>query len=287
MTVSVIIATYRRDSSLRRAIESVLAQTYSDIELIVIDDNADAEWNERVSEIVRGYGIKGYVRNDNNRGSAETRNIGVRAASGEYVTFLDDDDVYLPEKIEKQLGDMLDKDADFSITDLLLYDEREKLVDKRIRTYLTDFSRDALIKSHMMHNLTGTDTIMFKRDYILKVGCFGDIDVGDEFYLMLRAIEGGGRMTYLPRCDVKAYVHEEGGLSSGDEKEKGENLVYEHKKKYFHLFDKKSIRYIVVRHYMVLTLAAIRKRSFVLAFKYMCKCFFTSPVACISVIIER
>ena len=69
---------------------------------------------------------------------------------------------------------------------------------------------------------------MFKKEYLTKIGGFPPINVGDEFYLMHRAINGGGAFGYLPGCQVKAYVQTgEGGLSSGDGKIKGENALYE------------------------------------------------------------
>ena len=206
-TVSVIIATYRRNETLKRAIESVLNQTYNDIELIVVDDNADAEWNTEVSNIVNIHPAVKYIQNKENKGSAKTRNIGISEAEGEFITFLDDDDIYLSEKIEHQLNDMIKHNADFSVTDLLLYNERDKLIDKRIRSYITDYSPEQLLKNHLMHHITGTDTLMFKKSYLEKIGGFPPINVGDEFYLMKEAICGGGKLIYTKGCYVKAYVH--------------------------------------------------------------------------------
>ena len=96
MLVSVIIATYKRDISLKNAIESIMAQTYKKVEIIVVDDNGDEKWSYKVKEIldsINGIHPIIYIKNEVNKGSAETRNIGIRAARGEYITFLDDDDI--------------------------------------------------------------------------------------------------------------------------------------------------------------------------------------------------
>ena len=222
--VSIIVATYRRKETLKKALQSLTTQTYSNIEVIVIDDNADTEWNTEVEKIVNsmkssdGYEVI-YIKNKDNKGSAETRNIGIKQATGEYVTFLDDDDLYLSNKVKKQVEHMIKEGSDFSLTDLWLYDEKDKLIEKRRRDYIKDYSSDSLIRYHLMYHMTGTDVMMFKKKYLLDIGMFSPINVGDEFYLMQKAIDGKGIFSYLPGCEVKAYVHSETeGLSSGDGK---------------------------------------------------------------------
>ena len=119
--VSVVVATYRRDSSLTRALNSLTEQTYTNLEIVLVDDNAQPEWNRTVNEIAAVLREKNpnilfqLIINEVNQGSAQTRNIGIRAAKGKYITFLDDDDIYLPQKIQKQLTAMQECDADYCI----------------------------------------------------------------------------------------------------------------------------------------------------------------------------
>lgn len=285
MLVSVIIATYKRDISLKNAIESIMAQTYKKVEIIVVDDNGDEKWSYKVKEILDSINEIHpiiYIKNEVNKGSAETRNIGIRAARGEYITFLDDDDIYLPKKIENQLNNMINTGADYSVTDLELLNENGKRIEKRTRGYIKSNSVDELLKKHLMHHITGTDTMMFKKEYLNSIGGFSAIDVGDEFYLMQKAIEAGGKFNYLPVCDVKAYVHSKtNGLSSGYSKINGENLLYEYKKKYFNRLDKKSIRYIKMRHYAVLAFAEVRRKGYFKFIKYAIQAGISSPLGCI------
>lgn len=287
--VSVIIATYRRESVLARAIESVLNQTYGDIEIIVVDDNADAEWNEKVKSIVERFkGVK-YIQNPENKGSGASRNVGIENAEGEYITFLDDDDVYLPEKVEHQLDALIKSEADFSVTDLFLYNENDKLVDKRIRSYINSYNKDELFINHLMHHITGTDTLMFKKEYLIKIGGFPSIDFGDEFYLMKEAILGGGKFLYTPECFVKAYIHygAESGLSSGSTKIQGEKDLYQYKKNCFNLIDKKTRRYIICRHHAVLAFAYLKMKKSVLFLAESAKAFFVSPASCVKILIGK
>lgn len=292
--VSIIIATYRREDALKNALESLITQTYNDIEIVLVDDNSDFEWNEKVRRIVDDFKAKApefafkYIVNAVNQGSAKTRNVGIEASSGEYVTFLDDDDIYLPSKVERQVLFMQENSFDYSITDMYLYNEQDKLVEKRERAYIKSTDSDSLLKYHLKHHLTGTDTMMFKRDYLLSIGGFAPIDVGDEFYLMQRAIKGNGKFGYLSGCDLKAYIHTgNGGLSSGEGKIKGENSLYEYKKTMFDELDSKTRRYIRMRHFAVLAFAYLRMKKYGAFVANSIKSFFCAPFSSIALFLWR
>ncbi len=275
--------------------ESIASQSYNNIEAIVIDDNADPAWNgivkavvERIKEKFHDFSIR-LICNDLNKGSAETRNVGILAARGKYITFLDDDDIYLPEKIEVQVKDMMASQADFGITDLNLYNSNEKLVDQRIRTYIKRTDRDSLLRYHYLYHMTGTDTLMFKANYLKQIGLFPPIDVGDEFFLIEKAIEYGGKFCYSPHCYVKAYVHygAEESLSSSEDKIRGENLLYESKKEHFDKLSAKDIRYIKVRHHMVIAYRQFRRRYWLSLIKHSAVAFIISPINMVRIVRRR
>lgn len=293
--VSVIVATYRREKELKRALDSLAIQTYKNIEIIVIDDNDNLEWNKIVKGIIddfkNRYPSKNiiYVDNHPNQGSAKSRNIGIDLCHGNYITFLDDDDLYEEKKIEKQLRDMVISEADYGITDLYLYNEKNELRDKRIRSYIKSTRKDDLMKYHLLFHMTGTDTLMFKAEYLRSIGGFPEIDIGDEFYLVKEAILGEGKFVYSQQCYVKAYVHSanDSGLSTSQGKIEGENRIYEDKKKYFHYLSKSAIRYLKVRHYAVIAFSAIRMKKYDLFIKSILQAFFISPSSCIRILINR
>lgn len=286
--VSVILPTYRRKETLRRAIDSLYSQSYTSIEIIVVDDNADIEWNSYVQSVLKEYPSVVYICNPKNLGSAEARNVGIRAAKGDYITFLDDDDVYLPEKVENQLKYMIENDADYSITDLYLYSAKDKLLDKRIRNYIKETDRKALLQYHLMYNMTGTDSMMFKKEYLLNIGGFPPINVGDEFYLMKEAISSFGKFVYVPHCYIKAYVHTgNNGMSSGDSKISGEKVLYNYKKTFFNDIDGKAKRYIKTRHFAVLAYAYLRMKNYALFIFYSAVSFAISPIASFKIISNR
>lgn len=289
-TVSVIIATYRRTESLKNAIKSVINQTYKAVEIIIVDDNADDEWNKKVKNIIDEVDLIGsviYIKNEINKGSAETRNIGIKEAKGEYITFLDDDDIYLPNKIKNQVEHMIEKKSDFCVTDIELYNENDQFIERRNKKYIKKNGKNDLIRYHFMYHITGNDTMMFKRAYLLKIGGFPLINVGDDFYLIERAIESEGIFSYLPVCDIKAYVHTKSeGLSSGDSKINGENELYEHKRKFFHKLSPKDIKYIKMRHYAVLSFAEMRRKRIAYFLKNAAFSFVSSPVDCIKLFLD-
>ena len=294
-TVSVIVATYKREKELKQALLSLCNQDYNDFEIVLVDDNGQEEWNKKVNEIVNSVqsdypDIKlQYIVNSPNQGSAKTRNIGIEKAEGKYITFLDDDDIYLPSKISNQVAFMQENNLDYCVTDLDLFNQEEKLIDKRTRSFIKETSTEALRIYHLKYHITGTDTMMFKKEYLDKIGGFAPIDVGDEFYLMQRAIEGKGKFGYLPKCDVKAYIHtgENEGVSSGQGKINGENALYEYKKGYFDKLSKKDVRYIKMRHYAVLAFAYIRMRKLLPTVKNAWLGFIASPINFVMLLKER
>ena len=105
--VSVVIPTYNRPVYLRRCIDSVINQTYKNIEIIVVDDNdPQTESRRETEQVMAAYaGIDNitYLKHDHNKNGSAARNTGWRHSHGKYITFVDDDDVIEPTKIEKQV----------------------------------------------------------------------------------------------------------------------------------------------------------------------------------------
>ena len=100
--VSVIIPTYNRWPMLRDAVASVLTQTFKNFELIIVDDGSTDETAHELAQ----YGASLRLVSQHNRGVAAARNAGVRVAKGEYIAFLDSDDLWLPKKLEVQTAFM-------------------------------------------------------------------------------------------------------------------------------------------------------------------------------------
>lgn len=291
--VSVIMPTFKNNgSNLEKAINSIVLQTYYNWELIIIDDNIDEFYSKKVIEIIESFKNNQirYFKNNTNLGSAQSRNKGIDLSTGKYITFLDDDDIYISDKIEKQLTLMIAEKADYCISNLELRSEKGKLLERRSREYLNDKETDTetLFLYHLKYHMTGTDTLMYKKDYLLKIGKFPSIDLGDEFYLMFNSIINNGKFCYCNHFGVIATVHEgEIGLSSGQNKIKCEEQLYKFKMNYFNKLDLQTIKYIKTRHFCVLAFAEMRRKNFILMLKYSILSIINSPKYCISIMMNR
>ena len=121
--VSVVMPAYNAEKYIEEAIHSVQAQTMTNWELIVIDDGS----KDKTGGIIRGIAKKDcrirYIKNETNVGVAKTRNTGISISRGQYVALLDSDDLWYPEKLEKQLVLAEESDADVVYCSYVLVNE--------------------------------------------------------------------------------------------------------------------------------------------------------------------
>lgn len=278
--------TYKRDLIyVKRAVESILSQTYENLEIIIVDDSPNT-YSERgeietyINSIDDPRII--YIKNEKNLGGSLARNVGINMAKGYYTTFLDDDDKYLPEKIGAQVNYMETTDVDMSFSNILIMTMNEKLIDVRNYENVSSFENKEFIKYHLMRHATGTPTFMYKTEKLKEIGGFDHAIMGQEFYLMLKSIEKNLVIGYLDRYDVVVYKHKDDAISKGENKIIGENLLYERKKKYYHLFTKSEIAFIKMRHFVVLSIAHRRNGNYFGFFLNLCKAFTSSPLQMLS-----
>lgn len=99
--VSVVIPTYNRAHLISRAIQSVLSQSYQNLEIVIIDDGSIDNTEEIIKSFKNDRIV--YIRHDKNKGASAARNTGIKASKGEYIAFQDSDDEWFPEKLEQQM----------------------------------------------------------------------------------------------------------------------------------------------------------------------------------------
>lgn len=109
--VSVIIPTYKRTDYLKLTLRSILNQTFKDFEIIVVDDGTP---NDENLFLCHTFEKVKYIKIENSGGPAKPRNVGIREAKGKYIAFVDDDDLWLPSKLEKQVA-VLENNPDFGL----------------------------------------------------------------------------------------------------------------------------------------------------------------------------
>jgi glycosyltransferase involved in cell wall biosynthesis len=109
--VTVIIPTYNRVDYLKKTLDSIVAQTFQDFEIIVVDDGSP---NDTTEVLCKHYSKVKYIRIPNSGGPAKPRNTAIKEANGDYIAFVDDDDIWLPTKLEKQVK-ALEENPDFGL----------------------------------------------------------------------------------------------------------------------------------------------------------------------------
>ena len=113
--VSVIMPSYNTAQFIADSVRCVLAQTYTDWELIIVDDCSDDGTDQAIESFLSDSRIR-YLKNEKNSGAAYSRNRALREATGKWIAFLDSDDLWMPDKLEKQIGFMEKKGYHFSYT---------------------------------------------------------------------------------------------------------------------------------------------------------------------------
>ena len=170
MMISIIIPTYKTRGGLVRSVDSVLNQSYQEIEIIVVDDNDPLSDFRNQTEILMAKYMNNpkvrYLKHEINKNGAAARNTGIRASKGEYVAFLDDDDEYLQTKLEKQLI-FLENHKEFQAVYCRIIED-----DKVINAY--PYEGNCLVPLLMERTRMFTSTLMFRRDALLSFGGFNE-----------------------------------------------------------------------------------------------------------------
>ncbi len=129
--VSIIMPSYNTGRFIKESIESVLSQTYSDWELIIVDDCSEDDTDDVVSPYLADSRII-YLKNEKNSGAAVSRNRALKEAKGKWIAFLDSDDIWESNKLQKQIEFMTDNGYHFSYTNYVEIDEKSNLNGKKI-----------------------------------------------------------------------------------------------------------------------------------------------------------
>lgn len=145
---------YNSEAFILETVHSVLNQTYKDWELILIDDCSNDKTLETIKPLINTHPNIALLKNASNSGAAFSRNKGIQAAKGDFIAFLDADDLWKPEKLEKQLAFMQAKNCDVCFSSYDLINEKGALLNKQVKA-LKRVSFKKLLKSNYIGNLTG------------------------------------------------------------------------------------------------------------------------------------
>ena len=162
--VSIITPNYNCARFISQTIESVLAQTYSDWEMLIVDDcSTDGSYEIALEYAAKDSRIK-VIRNEKNSGAAVSRNKAIEVAQGEFVAFLDSDDLWIPEKLEKQIAFMRENACDFSFCEYEHIDEENKSLLKVAKVI-----KKLTYTKMMFHCFPGCLTVMYNQNVVGKI----------------------------------------------------------------------------------------------------------------------
>ena len=190
--VSVIIPTFSRSDNIVRAINSVLAQTYKNIEIIVVDDNGIGTHHQLETEKeLKAYITQGkitYLTHEVNKNGSAARNTGFRSCHGDYVNFLDDDDYFKPDNIEKKVAALQNTPATVggSFSPVCHVYHSKSGVNKEIQNVYT--KEDNVLADFLLGKaLFNTSGILFKKEAITTLGGFDESFIRhQDFELLIR-----------------------------------------------------------------------------------------------------
>ncbi len=214
MKISVIVPTYNRAHTIVKAIQSIRDQSYPVTEIIVVDDASTDNTENMVLSI--GDERISYHRLNRNRGAAGARNHGVAQANCDMIAFLDSDDVWHPDKIEKQVL-LKEENADLG----LIYTAYVRIYDTSESIHPNLNGEDKLegdmLSQVLYKNTVGTPTVLMKKSLFDDIGGFDeDLRCLEDWDLIIRAAKET-KFGFVPEVLVDALYLEDGVTSSMDE----------------------------------------------------------------------
>lgn len=251
MTVSIIIPTYKRSERLLIAIASVLKQTYSDIEIIVVDDNTAGDeyqiaTEEKLQTFIKNQLIS-YIKHPKNSGGCKARNTGVKMATGNYIAFLDDDDYYEPNKLQDQVA-FLEKHPELDACMCSMYreDENKNRIESR-----ENIARGTVLKEAILDGNLFTSMLLVKKTVFDALDGFSDIPRFQDKYFHYKFLAAGYTIGILNKPLLTLVEHSQLRISSTNKT----NVLFaleqlrsfELKQQY--LFDEKEKRFLEHRFY--------------------------------------
>ena len=272
--VSVVIPTYNRARYICRAINSVLSQTFTDYEIIIVDDGS----TDNTKKILAQYGNRIVYLAQSNQGISASRNRGIAVARGKYIAFLDSDDEWLPEKLAIQV-DMLEKNEKLGLvcSRMLILDG-----DGKQRGYKPEERTGKNFKE--LIEIGGdlpTSTVITRKDCFDKMGVFDEALPPMEDFEMWVRIASKYDIYMLPEKVLAYYYHHD------DQITKDMTLVYEATikldKKFISLFRHlddfpiKTVHKRMAANEYVLSRIYYQKRRFHDAFRTLCDAIYRCP----------
>lgn len=283
--VSVVITTYNREVRyVEEALDSALNQTYPCIEVIVVDDNGcESEISKGVAALCARRDNVRYLRNDKNIGAQRSRNAGITACFGEFIAFLDDDDIWVPEKIEKQMALFASADIGMVYCDGWTFNDGDM-------ENTWEFREASLFDVPISHELElfndyigSTSQALVRRECFDCVGLFDpDMPARQDYEMWLR-ISRKYKIVGVPERLLYYRKHPGERISTNWSKCRDSYCLILEK----YVNDYKSCSYARAKLLLRLFDYSIRLRDYGNALSFFAKAFVANPVCVLGVIDRR
>lgn len=248
--VSIIIPTFNRFYSLFRAIESAINQTYPNIEIIVIDDNFEnKKLRKKINDaIALKYPDVKYLIPDAHLGGSFARNEGVKVATGEYIAFLDDDDEFLPTKVEEQMK--IFKTARTERLALVYCYGNVIYPNGTIEIENTDII-GCPIDTQMYFNIAGTSFWLIRKSVLVEIGGFDKIYSHQDGIVILKLLAKRYILDIVrkPLVNYYAHNHDTGVTTVSMQSINADKEYFEICKKYFPMLTKRQQQTVMYNTY--------------------------------------
>lgn len=202
--ISVIIPTYNRGNIIEKSIRSVLNQTYKFIELLIVDDGSTDNTEEVVKKIDDDR-IK-YIKLDSNCGASHARNIGIKNASGKYISFQDSDDIYHIDKLEKQYNNLKKNNSDFDFCKIIIHDG--DFISEIPSNHQIESIRKKLFVDELCNgNYISTQAILIKKEIAEKILFDERLPRFQDYDFVMRVI-ANVKVSYIDEVLIDLYRQE-------------------------------------------------------------------------------
>tara|TARA_E500000178_G_C16961645_1_gene726330 strand:- start:519 stop:1421 length:903 start_codon:yes stop_codon:yes gene_type:complete len=210
--VSIVIPTYNRANFLKKAIDSVLNQTYSKLELIIVDDHS----TDNTDKIISSYNDERlkYLKNNSKGIIASSRNMGIRNSRGEWIAFLDSDDWWTLDKLEICLKD-INEETDFIYHDLeIIYDKTNSFLKRRDnigRELKKPILNDLLIGGINVGNAIGNSSVIVRKNILTRIGGINEnknLVASEDYNTWLRIAKITDKFKYFKKKLGYYLVHD-------------------------------------------------------------------------------
>ena len=244
--VSVVIPTYNSKEYVLQAINSVLRQTYCNLEIIVVDNGSTDGTKNVLNRLIRAGSIK-YIYDGRKHNAAFSRNIGIKNTTGEFIAFLDADDLWLPDKIRRQLPLFRNVNIGLVYSYCRYFGMINGYFNNKVAYGVSNCSD--VYKRLIRGNFIATSSVIVRRKALTDVGYFDEsagIATIEDYDLWLRMVEIWD-IDFIDRVLCKYRVHK-GQTSHMSELESFERRVYLYKKLLFQHRTERHIKLICYKY---------------------------------------